>query len=97
MQPLPEGLTEFRARLVREEPRAPVAALFGSGDAGFLVLCSWCKRARTSDAEWLELETWARREGYDAGGWSPQLSHTICPDCERAMRRQLEEPGPRPG
>jgi hypothetical protein len=42
-----------------------------------LCVCAWCKRIRDKQDAWQPLETYLANEG------GPQITHGICPDCQR--------------
>ncbi len=44
---------------------------------GFIVICSWCGKARCSDGSWRVLGP------ADLIGEETRVSHGICPDCEK--------------
>ncbi|MCM2258754.1 MAG: hypothetical protein NDJ94_24230 [Vicinamibacteria bacterium] len=73
----------IETRLVRAEPRPPVALL----DARLprtdelLVICSWCKCVRLPTQEWVEVEAAVEALGLFQEAQLPQLSHGICPPC----------------
>lgn len=93
--PLHRGSARFDAILEREEARPRVALLDPaarrSGDV--LVICSWCKRVRTAPDEWLEVEDAVVRMNLFEAAAVPQLSHGICPECERIVNDIAEEEG----
>jgi hypothetical protein len=50
---------------------------------GILPICSHCKRIRTDEGDWSQLEVYVRRHS------EADFSHSICPDCERDMYGDL--------
>jgi len=86
---LPEkGVFEFRNRLLRSEPREPVPLLDPNTcrSEAILRMCSWCKKVKIHDDEWVEVEDAVRRLGLLEEECMPRLSHGICPDCEARFR-----------
>jgi hypothetical protein len=83
ISPLHEGNLEFQAILVSEEQRSPLALLDPDVPRSerILTLCSWCKRARVRESEWVEPETAISRLDLFGLPDLPQLSHGICDRC----------------
>ncbi len=53
---------------------------------GLLPICSYCKRVRTDDNYWDEIETYVSRHS------EAKFSHSVCPSCyEKYVKPQLEE------
>lgn len=84
---LPDGGLRFRSWLTRAEPRAPVALLDPRADRSerFVGICSWCKRVRARPEVWLEIEHAASSLRL-LEGQPPQITHTICGDCQALFR-----------
>jgi DNA-binding response OmpR family regulator len=58
--------------------------------AQFILICSYCKKARNDEASWEKLEEFLMQQP------ELQLSHGICPDCyEITVRPQLAQVGAR--
>lgn len=81
----------FKSTTEREEPRDPVALLSpqASRSGDLVILCSWCKRIKISDAKWVEVEQGVQKLGLFNAGELPQLSHGMCPDCNKAIWSKL--------
>ena len=47
-----------------------------------LFICSWCKRIELPDDGWTEVEPGGRKLDLFGATALPQLSHSICPECE---------------
>jgi PAS domain S-box-containing protein len=47
---------------------------------GLLSICAWCKRIRSEDGSWIDLETYVTKHS-DAS-----FSHSICPECVPKLR-----------
>ncbi len=79
---------EFRNRLLRAEPREPIALLDPQAcrSDGILTMCSWCKKVKVGDEQWIETEEAVRRLGLLEDECMPRLSHGICPGCEARFR-----------
>ncbi len=84
---LEHGRLKFESRLLREEPRRPVEALWlpRPGSDALLEMCSWCKRIRSAREAWLEVEELATEHGLLEGPL-PDISHVICPACYERVR-----------
>ena len=88
---LARNALEFRNYLVREEPR-PRVELFNPKfprKGELLTVCSWCKKVKAS--RWLEAEDAVRELKLFESIGVPMISHGICPDCERTLRRIAED------
>jgi len=58
--------------------------------SGLLPVCAWCRRIRDAEDRWHPLER------YVEARFEAQVSHGICPECERAAAgREPGEPPPR--
>ena len=79
---------EFRNRLLRVELRSPVPLLDPNTcrSEAMLTMCSWCKKVKMDDEEWVEAEAAVRRLGLLEDACMPRLSHGICPACEARFR-----------
>ena len=55
----------------------------------FVVVCSWCKRVKTS-GEWLEVEEAVRQLSLFYADDLPRISHGTCVDCLERVRHELE-------
>lgn len=53
--------------------------------SGFLPICASCKKIRDDEGFWNEVER------YISDHSEAQFSHSICPDCVRALYPQLSE------
>ncbi len=79
--PSPRLGLQMTSRSVREEPRPYVSLLDNqvSRSDERVTVCSWCKKIRSGDGDWTEIEHVADR--FDAAR-PPQLDHQVCPDCQ---------------
>jgi len=93
VSPGPEGHVRFQGRIVREEKRQPVPLLDSSINRGddFLKVCSWCKRVQ-AEGEWLEVELAVERLELFSRQRLPQLTHGICDECGKSLRRSIKDP-----
>ncbi len=93
LSPLEGGVLEFAVQVVEIRPLAPRPILDPTvaRSSETIAICSWCKRIRTDDdGRWGEIEcALAHRELF--GPTPPSLTHGVCPDCFRIIRRQLDE------
>ena len=53
--------------------------------SGFLPICSSCKKIRDDKGYWNQIETYIRDHS------EVQFSHSICPDCARKVRAEIDE------
>ncbi|HKJ08236.1 MAG TPA: hypothetical protein VKA76_04025 [Gammaproteobacteria bacterium] len=74
---------QLTGRVLRQEPRAPVALLERAAQrsAELLRMCSWCKRIAVDTGQWLEAEEAIARLGLFDTPTLPGLTHTICDSC----------------
>lgn len=87
--PLDNGTVEFRSRILKVEKREPVRLLdpnAGRGDE-FLTICSWCRRARIA-SEWVELDEAVKKLDLFSSASLPQLTHGMCQDCGKLIRKK---------
>jgi len=76
------GGVEFCSRILREEPRVPVAILQAGGEReGLLRMCSWCKQVPVDHSTWVEVEEALAALRLMEQPRLPAVTHTICPDC----------------
>ena len=54
--------------------------------SGLLPICSYCKKIRSDEGRWPELEQ------YIKGHSKAEFSHSICPDCYERVSSNLENP-----
>ncbi len=86
--PALDGAVDFRISTVAEEAREAVALLTGaqSRDAGaLLTMCSWCKRVRLPNDEWVQVEQAVQALGLFGGAPLPHVTHGICPACSDSL------------
>lgn len=85
----PRGDVTIESRTLSETSRARAEIWSRAVPRGAdpLRACSWCKRIRTGDGRWLEVEEAVETLGLLRGPALPLISHGICPDCDREVRR----------
>jgi hypothetical protein len=88
--PLEEGGLECRYRTLLVESLGSEAANLRAQE--LLTLCSWCKKVRLPEGNWVEVETAALRLEFFLGD-APQLSHGICPPCKVGLLGSLVPAG----
>jgi hypothetical protein len=49
-------------------------------------MCAWCKKVRTQDGTWIEVES------YLAHATATATTHGICPECAAALMAQAGAP-----
>lgn len=83
LAPLPDDGIEFRASLLHEESREPVALLDRAAgrEMRFIAMCSWCKRVRLPAKEWVEVEVALREMAILTEAPMRKVTHGICDDC----------------
>lgn len=81
--PLENGALEFISRIVRLEPRPPVALLDKSHSRSddLIRICSFCKQIDLGGDQWVDTEAAIIRLGLFGKPVLPGLTHTICPSC----------------
>ncbi|MCI5132574.1 MAG: hypothetical protein D3904_13940 [Candidatus Electrothrix sp. EH2] len=93
MIPMGQGKVEFTSYLEREEERTPVDILELLGERErskeILMICSWCKRIRVEEEQWLDTEEAVEKMELFHSARLPKLSHGICPDCYRQLIKKI--------
>ncbi|MCG6969794.1 MAG: hypothetical protein LJE85_08520 [Gammaproteobacteria bacterium] len=81
----------FKSTTEREEPREPVELLapHAKRSDDLVIICSWCKRVKVSEDQWLDIEQGIQRLGLFDAEVLPQLSHGMCPDCNKSIWSNL--------
>ncbi|WP_455210424.1 hypothetical protein [Kaarinaea lacus] len=81
----------FKSTILRQESRAPIALLdlHSQRSSESLIICSWCKKLKVSENQWVEIEEAITRLGLFNAEYLPQLSHGICPSCNEAIWSKL--------
>jgi hypothetical protein len=77
----------FSARLRSEETREAIQPMLDPSvprDDEMLEMCGWCDRFEV-EGEWLEIEEAADRLELFLRPELPQVSHGICPDCNKML------------
>lgn len=94
ISPRTNGHLQFTAQLIREEEREPVPLFDPSISRAeeFIVVCSWCRRVEASGC-WLEVELAVRRLELFDKTRQPRISHGICAECAKSLRREADHAG----
>lgn len=84
---------EFRSRIRRQEVRERVALLTEEAERSeeWLVLCSWCKKAKLQGERWVEVEEAVQALHLFNAPRLPRLSHGICGPCSAAFCQTMEQ------
>ena len=84
VEPRPNRGLEVTSVLLGAEDRDYVSLLDARVDRSeeLLFICSWCKRIELPDDGWTEVEPGVRKLDLFGATALPQLSHSICPECE---------------
>ena len=84
VEPRPNRGLEVTSVLLGAEDRDYVSLLDASVHRSeeLLFICSWCKRIELPDDGWTEVEPGVRKLDLFGATALPQLSHSICPECE---------------
>lgn len=86
---LPDEGLEYCVWTIEEVERDPVPLLdphrFRSKE--FVTMCGWCKRVHGGAAGWLEVEDAIEALSLFAEPLPPQVTHGVCEDCNRSLRR----------
>lgn len=89
--PLDKGLVAFKSCVLREEKREHIPLLDPdtSRSDEIVTICSWCKRVRCPDDNWLEVEVAIEKMKLFQKQQLPDLSHGMCADCYEAAKLEL--------
>ena len=89
--PLEGGTVEFRSAVLKIEERDKVVLLEGSGlpSGDIITMCSFCKKVRMPDNEWVEAEVAVERLSLFDTRWLPLISHGVCQPCYDAVFKEL--------
>lgn len=91
LSPANNARVQVESTLLRAEPREAITeAAESSADAELLRVCGWCKLVELG-MDWVEVEVAIDRLALLERGVLPRFSHGICPRCEAAMMRTLDE------
>ena len=96
LTPLANGHIEITSRIKRTQRRDSVGLLDRETDRSkeLVTLCSMCKKMKTDQREWAEIEDGLAKLKLFESAEMPQLTHGVCPDCYQAAIADLE--GSRP-
>jgi len=81
--PRDKGALNLTGVLLREEQRSEVRLFDASAprSTALLYCCSWCKRIKVTESNWVSVEDAIRDAGLFDSATMPRLSHGICPEC----------------
>ena len=87
---------EFNSRILHEQERERVRLLEEREDrsSDYLVICSWCKKAKLPGARWLEVEEAVRELQLFHASRLPQLTHGMCHSCGETCLEMVEREFP---
>ena len=90
--PRNEGRIHCRGRLLRSEPRPRIPLLDRRTrrNGEWLVTCSLCRQMKMPDNNWREVEEALAEPYAEPLSGLPQLSHDLCPDCDRLLQGLIE-------
>ncbi len=80
----------FVSNIVRTELRDSVKLMETDVERSdqFLTMCSWCKRIKTAEFEWLEVEDAVLKLRLFEEERLPRLTHGICTTCKENVMKQ---------
>lgn len=89
--PLENESIEFKSCIVKEVSRDPVKLLYMNVDRSdeFVKICSWCKRVRVNENNWVEVEDAIEKMGLFSVQVLPQLTHGMCQKCYEYVRKKF--------
>ena len=81
---------EFISRVEREVPREPIPLLapMAARSDQMIRMCGWCKRVAMP--EWVEVEEAIQRLRLFEQDYMPQITHTLCADCEGQVKAAIK-------
>jgi len=96
LSPLSDRHVKFTSTIIRIEQRDPVDLLDSSRirSAGFIRMCTLCKRIAMSEGNWVEIEEGLTRLALLARDRVPRLTHGVCPDCFQTLVAELHDAEP---
>lgn len=92
VRPLDQGRIQFCNWILREEIRPALELLASPAQTGgsLVVMCSWCKKVQEPAAlQWLETEEAVNHLNLFQCTVPPQITHGICPECEKMLEAEL--------
>ena len=91
--PLANGHLEITSRIVRTQRRDSVGLLDRQTDRSkeLVTLCSMCKKMRTPQRQWVEIEDGLAKLKLFEADEMPQLTHGVCPDCYHMAVADLKD------
>jgi hypothetical protein len=98
IEPLGDGGLRFVTRVLEavERPHQAIIDINALHNHEHLLwMCSWCKRLEAR-GRWIEIEEAAREFGILESNDVPEVTHGLCPSCERTILAELEAAGAAP-
>ncbi|WP_446010588.1 hypothetical protein [Candidatus Electrothrix sp.] len=91
MIPLDQEKIEFTSYTEKEEARPPIYLLDISVPRSeeIITICSWCKRIKTDNAHWLDMEEAVEKMELFNSNCLPKLSHGICSSCFETVMKKI--------
>lgn len=84
------GNVEFRNRVIRIEPFRQVHMQEATGEAvGVLTMCSICRRVRSDNNQWQEIEEAVRRYGLSNEDAARRVHYRVCGACYKNLAYKL--------
>ncbi len=90
--PLEAGFVEFKSEIVKTESRESVDLLKPDIErsAGFIRICSMCKKIAISETEWEEVEVAVEGLKLFEKTKLPQFTHGICQPCYHIAMKEID-------
>ncbi|MBW7957640.1 MAG: hypothetical protein H3C68_07075 [Deltaproteobacteria bacterium] len=95
IRPHPDDSIDFVCTTLKTETRTPVAFIDPDVDRSneWRTICSWCKRIKMPNGEWVELDDGIRKLDLFGTKKPPRMSHGICPEDQERAFREIENAG----
>ncbi len=92
LRPLPDQHIEITSTIVKIEERDPVNLLDDNVPRSkeFIRICSMCKKIAIRQNTWVEIEKGLEHLKPFEAEQMPQLTHGMCPDCQKIFVKELE-------
>jgi hypothetical protein len=81
----------FKSTNEREEPRDYIELLapHAKRSTDLVIICSWCKQVKITEDQWVEIEDGVQILRLFDADTLPQLSHGMCPACNKSIWTKL--------
>ncbi|MGE5814369.1 MAG: hypothetical protein ACM36C_07775 [Acidobacteriota bacterium] len=93
VEPAPDGGLRLVSTVVQTTARPHASIIDVNAPRNhdrMLWMCSWCKRLQAQD-RWINVDEAAREFGLLEGNDVPEITHGLCPTCEREIVAELEK------